>query len=160
MLLPSLDWTRITLTVPAESHCCKIDEGCGAYLGSASALAQGPGWTGTPLELLWLRITIMESQHGLGWKKPLKVIQTNPPAMGKDTGSGCSESCPTWPACLQGWNFHSSSGQLAPLSCHHHQKKPFLISDLNLPSSSSKPLALVLLLQALVRSLFLTSVVE
>lgn len=53
----------------------------------------------------------MESKNGLGWKGPLKIIQSNPPAMGQDTKSGHPRSHPTWPLTLQGWSIHHLSVQ-------------------------------------------------
>jgi len=54
--------------------------------------------------------------------------------------------------CFQGWGSNHLSGQPVPVPHHPHYKN-FLISSLNLPSFSLKPLRLVLLQQALLKSL-------
>ncbi|KAK4805635.1 hypothetical protein QYF61_009861 [Mycteria americana] len=53
--------------------------------------------------------------------------------------------------CFQGWGTYHLSGQPVRVFHHPHCKHFFLISSLNLPSFSLKPLPLVLLLQALLK---------
>jgi len=70
------------------------------------------------------------------------------------TRPGCSEHCPTWPESFQGWGLHYLSGQSVPVYHHPHGKKFLLISSLNLPSLSLKPLLLVLSQQVLLKKIF------
>ena len=88
----------------------------------------------------------------LGWKGGLKAVQSNPLpwALTSSTGSGCSETGPTWPGMFPGM------GHRPPLWATWFQglttlmvKNLFLISSLNLLSSSVKPLPLLLPQQAL-----------
>ena len=62
------------------------------------------------------------------------------------TRSSCSEPYPTWPGMFPGMRHLPISGQPVPVFHHPHF---FLASSPNLPSLSSKPLPLVLSLQAL-----------
>jgi len=56
----------------------------------------------------------------------------------------------------QGWGLHCLSGQSVPVFHHSYGKNFYLISSLNLPSLSLKPLLLVLSQQALLKTFFPT----
>ena len=53
--------------------------------------------------------------------------------------------------CFQGWGLHYLSGQPVTVFHHPYRKHFFLISSLNVPSLSLKPLFLVLLQQTLLK---------
>ena len=73
------------------------------------------------------------------------LIPTTPPWAGTpSTSPGCSELIQPGLEHCQGGDSHSFSGQPAPGPYHLMVKNFFLISNLNLPSFSLKPLPLVL----------------
>ena len=98
--------------------------------------------------------TFIESQNGLGWKGPLRSSSCSTPATGRDTSlqtrflkstSSLSLNVPRERA------FHSL-GSLFRCLTTLTVKSFFLISSLNLPSSSLKPFLFVLSLHALINS--------
>lgn len=93
----------------------------------------------------------MESENGVGWIGPLKVISCREQvALELDQVSlspvqADLECCQGWDVCHLPWQ---------PVSMFHHTSlkiNKFLISTLNLSSFSIKPLPLVLLQQALLK---------
>ncbi|KAK4807355.1 hypothetical protein QYF61_014886 [Mycteria americana] len=99
--------------------------------------------------------TAGESENGLGWKGPLKLIQSNRPAMSRDSfNQSRLLRAPSSLALNVSRDGASTSSLGNPGQCLTTLSvKPFfLISSLNLPSFSLKPLPLVLSLQALLKS--------
>lgn len=94
---------------------------------------------------------VIESQKGLGWKESLKAVYSNPPAVSRDIFKQVVQSLihPDFD-CFQGWGLHQLSGQSFPF-LYYSYKNVFLVSSLNLPSFSLRPLPLVLLLQVLLK---------
>jgi len=59
---------------------------------------------------------ITELQNCWSWKGPLKAIQSNCPALNRDTDSSIGAQSPVQPDLnnLQGWGIHYLSGQPVP----------------------------------------------
>jgi len=95
--------------------------------------------------------------HGnvLGWKRPLKAIVVQLPAMNRDAPSSISAHSPVQPnlQCLQGRGTTTSLGNLHQCLTALSVKNFFLIFNLNLSAFSSKPFPLVLSQQILLKSL-------
>jgi len=98
----------------------------------------------------------IESQNSWGWKGPLKVIYFNPPTMSRDIYHYIRLLRALSNLTLNVSRDGASTTSLGnPFQCFNTLmvKNLFLISTLNLPSFSLKPVALVLSQQALLKSL-------
>jgi len=60
----------------------------------------------------------------LGWKRTLKVVESNPAAMSRDISThGAQRLFQLDLECFQGWDIYHLSGQPVPVFHHPHCKK-------------------------------------
>ena len=98
---------------------------------------------------------ITDSLNGLGWKGPLRSYSSNPPAIGRDTSLQTRLVRAPFSLALNASREGASTtslGNLFQCLTTLTVQNFFLISSLNLPSSSLKLVPLVLLLHALIKS--------